>query len=180
MNKTITSIVFVLITCLTLQACAGKTNKTTQWKTFQNQFIYFEYPADWVVEENQNSISVIGPQVQEYYVNVKIDYNTSIAFTLEDFMATVEEQNQVELLPDFVDGGVEEITINDLPFFERSLQTSFSNSTGSQSLFVLLSYAVNSPTLGVVITTECPVDSYITYKKTLEKIKNSFRCGDSL
>ncbi|MDD4028910.1 MAG: PsbP-related protein [Caldisericia bacterium] len=169
-------LIFFLLLSFSFYSCTPKT--TSRWKTFNHSHFAFEYPPDWILEEDETNITIVGPEIQGYFVNVKVDFNTTISLSLEEFMDTVESQNQVELLPDFIDGGVEKIVVNNREGIQRVLQTSVTTDNTKQTLFVSLIYFVIEPSTGLVITTECPVESFTSYKKTLEKIQNSFQFGD--
>ncbi len=130
------------------------------------------------MEEQEANITVVGPEINGYFINMKVDYNDQIDFTLEEFMETVESQNQLELLPDFIDGGVKPIEIDDIEGLQHEIQTSVTTEDVRQTLFVTLTYFVFQPSTGLVITTECPVESYMSYKKTFETMLKSFSFGD--
>ncbi|MCK5847571.1 MAG: hypothetical protein KAH01_00065 [Caldisericia bacterium] len=176
MKKSLFAVCFLIVSCLLVASC-GK-NEKSDFLKFKNEYFSFEYPASWILEEGTNNISVVGPDIDGYYVNTKIDYNTSIALTLEDFTEVVELQNKVDELPDFIDGGIKLIQIGGIDANKRILQTTVPSSNGNQMLYVTLTYAVVEPSLGIVVTTECSVSNYLEYEDTLDKILNSINFGD--
>ncbi len=170
--------ILLIILCIVSSACISCSKKeTVNWKTYSHSLFSFQYPSEWVMEEQEANITVVGPQINGYFINMKVDYNNQIGFTLEEFMETVESQNQLEMLPDYIDGGVKPITIDSIEGFQRELQTSVTTEDAKQTLFVTLTYFVFQPSTGLVITTECPVESYMSYKKTFETMLNSFSFG---
>jgi hypothetical protein len=176
MNKKISFLLIIFfIVSSTWISCSKKT--TTDWKTFSHSLFSFQYPSEWIIEEKETNITIVGPQINGYFINMKVDYNDQIDFTVEEFMETVESQNQLELLPDFIDGGEKHIKIDDIEGLQRELQTSVTTEDTKQTLFVTLTYFVFQPSTGLVITTECPVESYISYKKTFETMLKSFSFG---
>ena len=176
MKKSLIACCFLTSLCVLFSSC-GK-NEKAEFLNFQNKYFSFEYPASWVLEEGTNNVSVVGPDIGGYYVNTKIDYNPAISLTLEDFTDVVELQNKVEELPDFIDGGVTLITIGGKQAKQRILQTTVPSSTGNQTLYVTLTYIIVEPSLGIVITTECPVENYLEYEDDLSTILNSINFGD--
>jgi hypothetical protein len=176
MKKSLTALCFLIALCILFASC-GKTEKS-DFLYFQNEYFSFEYPANWVLEEGTNNISVVGPDIDGYYVNTKIDYNSSISLTLEDFTNVVELQNKVEELPDFIDGGITVTKIGNKDAKQRILQTTVPSANGSQTLYVTLTYVVIEPSLGIVITTECPVSNYLDYEDNISTILSSINFGD--
>jgi hypothetical protein len=165
-----------LLFSFSFSSCTKK--ETTSWKTYTHPHFSFQYPADWILDKEGTNLTVVGPEVQGYFVNLKVDYNDAVTLALEDFISTVESQNQVELLPDYIDGGVENIVVDNKEGIQRSLQTSVTADNKKQTLFVTLTYFIVEPSIGIVISTECPVESYTSYKKIFDSIQNSFQFGD--
>jgi hypothetical protein len=173
-----TSLLLISFLLFSLSFSSCTKQEPSSWKTYTNPYFSFQYPPDWTLEKEETNLTIIGPEVHGYFVNLKVDYNEAVALSLEDFTSTVESQNQVELLPDYIDGGVKNIVVNNKEGIQRSLQTSVTTDNKKQTLFVTLTYFVIEPSTGIVITTECPVESYTSYKKTFDTIQNSFQFGD--
>ncbi|MCE5223653.1 hypothetical protein LLG10_05610 [bacterium] len=168
----------VILICLSvllpLQSCKKTPRLDSSLKSFSNQYFTFQYPKDWKIEDNPNQLSITGPEELGYYVNLKIDYNPSVDLPLNDFLTTVETQNNLSKLWQFKDMGTVEMTINGQPALQHSILTAIQIKEVPLYLFVRLTYFVKGK-LGIVITAEIPQDVLAKYEQSINGIIQSFR-----
>jgi hypothetical protein len=147
------------------------------YKLYKNTKFSFQYPSDWILTENGTNVTVTGPQVDGYFVNVKVDYNDQIDMSLDEFAKTVEEQNNITSLPAYVDKGRINLNLAAGKAVQRSFTTNVNTafSTIPVNLFVTLNFLVQNKNIGFVITTESPTRSNQNYNEIFFNVKNSFR-----
>jgi len=171
--------IFLAMIISGLMSCKKKelTPLIQNYKLYRNAFLSFQYPSDWIIDENGTNVTVSGPQQDAYFVNFKVDYNDQIDMSLDEFAKTVEDQNQVSSLPAYVDKG--RISL-DLPV-GKAVQRSFTTNVNTQfsdqpvNLMVTLLFITQNNKIGYVITTEVPSRVYQNYSEIFENLKKSFR-----
>jgi len=152
-------------------------NKSTTEKRFSNKYFSFMYPKEWKASNEEGLVTITGPIEDAYFVNIKFSYNPEINLPLDEFKRTVENQNNLDQQPGFVDGGEEEINIGDIKAINHSIKTKVLVSKDSPyiDLSVNLIYMVKDDKLGVVATTEVPGRFFFKYEQIFNKIMNSFK-----
>lgn len=160
-----------------LGGCKKKEPLLTNYKLFRNSVLSFQYPATWISSENGTNITVTGPQEEDYFVNMKFDYNLDANLPLEEFIKTVEDQNKISTLPGFVDGGTKKLDLIAGKAIQRSLKTlvNTTNSSTPLNLFVKLTYIVKDQKIGFVLTMEVPEKAYARYEEIFNNMLGSFR-----
>lgn len=173
--KRISSYLLLISMVFMFSSCNKEDN---QYKKFSNEYFSFTYPNDWSVDGKDNNVTLTGPIEDTYFVNIKFDFNPEINVPVDEFRRTVESQNRVELLPGFVDGGVEELKISGLDAIKHSLKTVVKPTENAPNitLFVNLIYVVSDDQkIGVVITSEVPERYSLKYEDIFNKVINSFK-----
>jgi len=167
----------VFISLQSLGGCKKKEPILTNYKLFKNAVLSFQHPVTWVSSENGSNVTVTGPQEENYFVNMKFDYNLESNLSLDEFMKTVEDQNRITDLPGFVDGGKKNLDLIAGKAIQRSLKTIVNTAYSSNpvTLYVKLTYIVKNQKIGFVLTMEVPEKSYPRYEEIFNNMLNSFR-----
>jgi len=152
-------------------------NKNTSEKRFSNKYFSFMYPKEWKASNEEGLVTITGPIEDAYFVNIKFSFNPEINLPLDEFKRTVENQNNLDQQPGFIDGGEEEIKIGDIVSINHSIKTEVlvSKDLPYIDLSVNLIYMVKDDKLGVVVTTEVPGRFYFKYEQIFDKIMTSFK-----
>jgi hypothetical protein len=171
----------LLVFLLICSVCSCKKKESIpiiqNYKLFKNAKYTFQYPSDWILTENGTNVTVTGPQQDAYFVNIKIDYNDQIDMSLDEFVNTVETQNNISALPAYEDKGKINLDLPTGKAVQRSLTTLVNTAFSDQpvKLFVTLTFLVQDNKTGFVITTEVPNRVYQNYNEIFSNIKKSFR-----
>jgi hypothetical protein len=177
--KVVASLFLVLLLISTATSCKKKNLAPLiqNYKIFKNAVYSFQYPSDWILTENGTNVTVTGPQQDSYFVNIKVDFNDQIDMSLDEFVKTVENQNNLSGLPAYEDKGKINIDLPAGKAIQRSLTTNVNTAFSAEpvKLFVTLTYLVQDSKIGYVITTEVPNKVYQNYNEIFTNIKRSFR-----
>lgn len=152
-------------------------NRSSTEKKYSNKYFSFMYPIEWKATNEDGLVTITGPIEDAYFVNIKFSYNSEINLPLDEFKRTVENQNNLDQQPGFVDGGDKEIKIGEVSAINHSIKTKVlvSKDTPYIDLCVNLIYLVKDDKLGVVVTTEVPGRYFFKYEQIFNKIINSFK-----
>jgi hypothetical protein len=178
-RKTISVVISLLLTTSIFVSCKKKDQYPIiqNYKQYKNANFSFQYPADWIITENNTNVTITGPQQDSYFVNLKVDYNDEINMSLDEFTKTVLDQNNIKALPAFEDKGKINLDLPAGKAVQQSLCTNVNTAFSSEpiKLFVTLTFIVQDAKIGYVITTEVPNRVYQNYNEIFTNIKNSFR-----
>jgi hypothetical protein len=172
------SFIVLLIVCLLLNSLiiSGCQRKDATVQTLKTPWFTIEHPAGWQTLRTDYHYSINGPTVDNYVVNMKLDFNPEANMKLNLFRETVESQNQITLLPGYDSIVERELLIHNQQALQRIIKTDVLLSEQEQvSLMVMLTYLVKNDQLGVVITAEVPVSMYLSYNTIFDKMIHSFR-----
>ena len=178
-KKFLVILMLVFMSSLFLVSCKKKDGIVLipNYNLFKNAVYSFQYPSDWILTENGTNVTVTGPQVNAYFVNFKVDYNDQIDMSLDEFVKTVEEQNNLSAMPAFVDKGKTNIKLPVDQSVQRTFTTNVNTAFSPEPIMLLvtLTYLVQEKKIGYVMTTEVPNQASQNFNEIFFTIKNSFQ-----